>query len=129
MKKIVLAASIAFAPTASQADTVENAKDLLSQWQPASVSLTDNGILRVVLNEKRISDSMYYAVIQGFCFAPLLQMSVSGVESVFVLNKLETQGWLFESGVGSCDTINNASNARVVIAGSTSTHTDTANGL
>jgi hypothetical protein len=56
---------------------------------------------------------------------------MSDVKSVFILNKYETQGWMFESGAAACDAINNAptETAKILVAGQSSTHTNTANGL
>lgn len=131
MKKLMFSVFLAIVPTLSHADTVSNATNLLAQWQPQQVSLTKDGALRVVLDQNRISDTIFYSVIQGFCMAPLFKTSVNGVNSVFVLNRLETQGWLFESGVEACTEINQTPVDRVkmLIAATSSTHTDTANGL
>lgn len=131
MLKNILVTMLSLAPTLSHADTVANARGLLEPWQPRSVSLTDEGVLRVVLEERRITNTIHSAVIRGFCFAPITGTDVAGVDAIFVLNESETQGRLFEDGVGACDALNQASGneAAALIAASTSVHTDTANGL
>jgi hypothetical protein len=127
----VLCAAI-LAPSIILADTIDGAKDVLSAWEPNSIQLEENGTLRVVLPQRQITDTIYYATIQaGFCLGPIFGYEMSDVKSVFILNQNETQGWLFEGGAAACDAINNAptETAKILVAGQSSTHTDTANGL
>ncbi|MFG5384521.1 hypothetical protein [Yoonia sp. R2-816] len=127
-----LAFAMTLTPIMVLADTISDANERFSQWQPNSIRLDTGGVLRVILPQSRITDSIYYASIQsGFCFGPLLGQNMPEVESVFILNESETQGWLFEGGTAACEHINDApaSGARTIIAGQTSTHTNTASGL
>ncbi|WP_286907020.1 hypothetical protein [Roseovarius sp.] len=127
-----VAMTVTVFPVVALADSVTNARELFAQWAPTSVSLTPKGVLRVVLPQPRITDTIYYAAISaGFCFGPLLGKPLHDVGSVFILNENQTQGWLFETGTNACEQINSArgNQATVLIAGHSSVHTDTANGL
>lgn len=127
---VVLATFFQSLPAAS--DTLTDANEIFAQWDPKSIEITGDGVLRVTLNEQRITDTIFYAVVQGgFCLGPLLDMKMPDVKSVFVLNNIQAQGWLFEAGTNACTQINNApaNNAKILIAGQSSAHTDTANGL
>jgi hypothetical protein len=123
---------IFLSPITAGADTDLDARELFSQWQPKSIHLAPDGTLRVVLPQRRITDTIYYAAIQGgFCLGPILGKSMTDVRSVFILNQTETQGWLFESGTAACETINSTptNKAKILVAGQSSTHTNSANGL
>ncbi len=116
----------------AEADTETDAREIFAPWAPKSIEITNGGVLRITLNERRITDTVYYAVVQGgFCLGPLLNMEMPEVKSVFVLNSRQTQGWLFETGADACNQINNApaNSVKILIAGQSSAHTDTANGL
>lgn len=131
ISRIVLSLAFLF-PSLASADSVSEARELFAQWQPREVTIVPNGVLRVVLPQRHITDTMFYAAITGgFCFGPLFGQHMSDVKSVFILNSLETQGWLFEAGTSACEQINNvpSNQARVLIAGQASVHTDTSNGL
>ena len=119
-------------PQIASADSVSDARELFSQWQPKKITLEPGGDLRVVLPQSRITPTIFNATITGgFCFGPLLGQNMNDVKSVFILNTNETQGWLFEAGTSACEQINNTpvNKAIILVAGQSSIHTDTINGL
>ncbi|MCF6443617.1 hypothetical protein [Nereida sp. MMG025] len=119
-------------PSLLLADTIADAKQVFAAWQPTSITLTETGVLRVVLPQRRITDTIYYASIQtGFCFGPLFGQPMKDATSVFVLNESETQGWLFEGSTTDCSDINDApsSRSKLLIAAKSSTHTNSSEGL
>jgi len=119
-------------PSLLAADTTSEARSAFKAWEPKSLELETDGTLRVVLPQKQITDTIYYATIQaGFCLGVAFGKQMSDVTSVFILNQYEAQGWLFEGGAASCKDINAAPSkrAQILIAAQSSIHTDTENGL
>ena len=128
----IIGLAVLFLPSIASADSVSDARELFSQWQPEKITLAPGGVLRVVLPQRQITDTIFDATIRvGLCFGPLLGQSMNDVKSVFILNSNETQGWLFEAGASACEQINHtpANQAKVLVAGQSSVHTDTTSGL
>ena len=71
-------------------------------WQPTQVSL-DNGSLTIVLSERRITDTIYVAVITGICVGALNGRHLLSMNEVILLNQSSDQGYVYEAGTEDCE--------------------------
>ncbi|WP_138934248.1 hypothetical protein [Roseovarius arcticus] len=93
----------------SQAGPKEDALELLEMWDPAEI-LMDGCKMTVALNEDRVTDVMYLAVLTaGLCLGPLLDMPLESVTEVHVLSRNKSQGYVYEKGLEDGDKFNNPS--------------------
>ena len=91
---------------AAQADQRARASELLEMWQPQSVAIED-GVLKVVLPQDRISEEIYFAVLTaGLCLGFAMEKPLNGLSGVEVLNRHVRQGYVFERGLEDCDSWN-----------------------
>lgn len=81
-----------------------NLKESLQPWSPLSISI-NNKKLTVVMNEARITNNIFTAVIKnGICMPIWLgdPNALNGVAVVIILNKFKHQGYVFEGGKNIC---------------------------
>ncbi|WP_281546262.1 hypothetical protein [Grimontia sp. SpTr1] len=103
MKKTILILSLV-ASFDAFSQVSESLVKSLSPWSPISLK-NANGDLIIVLDEHRITDTIYTAIINnGLCMPVWLgdKDTLANVKSVAVLNKFSKQGYLFEGGADTC---------------------------
>ena len=84
------------------AGDIEDARESLYLWQPTQVSL-ENGSLTIVLSERRITDTIYVAVISGICVGALNGRHLPSMNEVILLNQFSNQGYVYEAGTEDCE--------------------------
>lgn len=101
----ILITSACCAAATARAGDRSDAAQLLEMWNPTSVMLAD-GALTVVLPQQRITEEIYMATLSsGLCLGQFLDMPLTGVRSVTVLNQFLRQGYVYEKGMETCDRI------------------------
>lgn len=75
----------------------------LDMWQPKEVKV-QSGILTILSKERRVTDTIYQAMItNGLCMGTLSQPgSLDGISEVRVLNQFGRQGYVFDGGASEC---------------------------
>ena len=98
--------SISVYSTSQAAPVPKGLEQTLKSWQP-KLSLSDEGALKVVLNEKEVTKTIFSSLTtSGICASVWLKQvkgDLAGVKQVYVLNKQETQGLVFNGGKEACD--------------------------
>ncbi|MEQ1968399.1 hypothetical protein ABLA30_15600 [Xenorhabdus nematophila] len=99
-------------------------------WQPLSISDRDN-VVTLTMNEDRITDNIYHAVIKGGVCAPLWfddknTSYLKKTKEIRVLNRHNYSGYVFENPRSSCDEVGKATNDKtsLIIASHTRGHTN-----
>lgn len=106
LRTIVVVLALAASPALADSKAIQQAKELLDLWQPISVS-QEGSTLRVVLNERQITQTIYLAVIKsGICVGVLTGKPLPDVSSIEVLNEFSRQGYVYEAGTEDCAQIN-----------------------
>lgn len=99
-----------------------NVRGLFVSWAPISVE-SMNGTLTLKLPQRRITDDIYYTIIQaGFCLGPFFDADIEQFNEVIVLNEFGVQGWVFEGGGVACAEINETPGAQVRLLIAAQTH-------
>ena len=94
-------------------DIKEIMKDYTNAWQPLAVDLND-GVLIIPLNQNRITNKIYSAIMQhGVCLSASLE-KWNGVKKIVITNKSVNQGFVFDGGYNECKEV--LSNKKVNIA-------------
>lgn len=131
MKKITCALLLlssfgAFAQTANQA-ILQNS---LKPWQPLSIDDTE-GVVTLTMNEDRISNTIYEAVVKGSICAPVWfedkkTAFLKNTKEIRVLNKHSWSGMVFENPRASCDEVGKAMDGddKVIIMSHTHMHSN-----
>lgn len=105
---MLLASSLVHADTAKvDADLLE----ILDTWEPKSVEIKDK-IITIALNEKRVTKTIYEAVIKlGVCMTMYLgnKTFLDDVSKIIVLNEYSYQGWEFDQPKEACTKMGEAS--------------------
>jgi hypothetical protein len=95
----------------------------LEPWAPLEIVTPDN--LTIVLNESRVTNEIYEAVITtGICMPLWLDGETDyllKVDEIFVLNKFKAQGYVFEKPLETCRIIgdSNGKTGKVILMGNT----------
>jgi hypothetical protein len=78
----------------------------LEMWQPKEVRV-QNGVLSIISKERRVTDTIYRAMITaGLCMGTMSQSkSLDGISEIRVLNQFGRQGYVFEGGNAECSEI------------------------
>lgn len=88
------------------ADDADDAAELIALWAPMEVSIR-GGALQIVLPQPRITELIYTSVLTaGLCMGPLYGKQLPSVTEIHVLNQFGAQGYVFENGLGPCETFN-----------------------
>ncbi|MCR9694899.1 MULTISPECIES: hypothetical protein [Vibrio harveyi group] len=101
-------------------------KDSLNSWQPLSVVKNGNDVI-IALNERRVTDVIYDAVVQnGICMPSWLGKGegyLHELNSISVVNMYEKQGYILLEPQSACKAIGEASskNAKVLVMGNSRT--------
>lgn len=84
----------------------------LSSWNPIDVTSSER-TLSVILNEDRVTDSMYSIIIKAGICGPFWlgeeQHQLSSFDSVSVSNRAGSQGYVFESPLEGCSELGDVS--------------------
>lgn len=101
-------------------------EDSLNSWQPLSVVKDGNDVI-VALNERRVTDVIYDAVVQnGICMPSWLgkgEEYLRELNSISVVNMYKKQGYILLAPQSACKAIGEASskNAKVLVMGNSRT--------
>lgn len=95
------------ATSATAQDSAQVAEKLLASWAPDDVTMSDDGTLRIVLPERRVTSEMYSSITRfGLCLGPIATGDMmEDVSSIEVLNQFEVQGFVYEKGLNDCETM------------------------
>jgi hypothetical protein len=119
MKKIALIGLLCSGLANADSQVLEES---LNAWQPLSIKQSGSK-LSVVLNENRVTDVIYDAVVQnGICMPLWLGRGkeyLQEVRTIDVLNKYEKQGYVFIEPLSSCEAIGKVSSksSKVLVMG------------
>jgi len=128
MKSKHLVSLLVFMPAIALAGSQEaEIRQSLEMWQPKSVKV-QGGIVSIVSNERRITDTIYEAMITaGICLVTIPRpKSLKGVSEIRILNQFSRQGYVFEGGSPECNEIINmpGNKAKIYVLGRTHTHSN-----
>ena len=93
------------APALAAETASQQAERALELWNPSSVDLNSSGNLVIVLPQRRITATIFRAVMTaGICGAGVIahRSRFPGVRQISVLNQFGAQGYVFEGGAGEC---------------------------
>ena len=100
-------------------------KDLtkaLDSWQPKEIN-KEKSTLTVVMNEKRVTNTIYTSVIQyGICMGLLVNTEASyldGIKHLEVVNKFKVQGFILDEPLATCKVLNGDNKTKLTIPANT----------
>ncbi|WP_345842328.1 hypothetical protein [Shewanella algae] len=99
-------------------------EESLKPWEPLEITQQTETI-RIVLNERRITNNIYEAIVQnGICMPLWLQKDneyLEAVKEIEILNQFEKQGFVFENPMESCQKIGDSTEeaANLILMGGT----------
>jgi len=106
---------------------VSEIRESLFMWQPIEISV-NNGILSIISKERRVTDTIYNAMIRsGVCMGTIpFPNSLKGIKEIRVLNKFGRQGYVFEGGKSECGDLvkMSGSDTDIFILGRTHLHSN-----
>lgn len=106
LRMMILGMAMA-ATSATAQDSAQVAENLLASWAPESVTMSNEGVLRIVLPQRRVTSEMYSSITRfGLCLGPIATGNMmEDVSSIEVLNQFEAQGFVYEKGLNDCETM------------------------
>ena len=110
MKRLLAILLVSLCPAASlAANAVQEAHSALEGWEPLAIE-QDGPVLLVVSKERRVSETVYGAMIRfGLCaFVAAGKIELRGIEMVAIVNRFGGSGWVLERAPGACRDITKA---------------------
>jgi hypothetical protein len=103
MKRLAIFLTVVFLAPAAHAGPVSDVRRAVEMWGPIAVEMRPV-TLRVVLNQQRVTETTYEAVmLSGICSRVQAGLiDISGIEEIEILNRLGSQGYVFEGGAQGC---------------------------
>ena len=121
MKKLILILTLI--PTLSFAGIPEEITSSMKPFAPIKISIK-NKTITIKMNERRITDKIYEAVIKnGICMPQWLGKKgyLNNIKEIAVLNRFSKQGYVFENAKSACTQIGKAKGktAGILLMGNT----------
>lgn len=114
-----LAAGLLVAASAAAQEPDQEIVALFDSWAPLAVDHAGSDLV-VILPQPRITLQIFHAVVGfGLCLAEPLDVDISEVGELVVLNQFGVQGFVFEGGAAGCEEVLSAPSnlSEIVIAG------------